>query len=122
MGTPFRLHGRDPETGLDCIGVLAAALVGCGQAAPLPAGYRLRMIAIDDWLPDPAALGFAPAVPPFEDGDVVLLRAGAVQFHLAIAAGGGSWIHAHAGLRRVVCSPAVPDGTVVHHWRPLAPN
>ena len=26
IGIPFRLHGRNPETGLDCVGVVAAAV------------------------------------------------------------------------------------------------
>ena len=30
-GAPFRLHGRDPVTGLDCIGVLAQSLEAFGQ-------------------------------------------------------------------------------------------
>jgi hypothetical protein len=42
VGAPFRLHGRDPETGLDCLGVLAAALAACGISARLPNGYVLR--------------------------------------------------------------------------------
>ena len=42
VGTRFRLHGRDPDTGLDCVGLLAASLAAIGRAAPLPNGYRLR--------------------------------------------------------------------------------
>ncbi len=26
IGTPFRLHGRDPATGLDCVGLVAEAM------------------------------------------------------------------------------------------------
>ncbi len=120
VGTRFLLHGRDPATGLDCIGLLAAALAGAGRAVSLPNGYTLRMRDPAGWLPPPDALGFTPAEPPFLPGDAVLLRLGAVQVHLAIAALDGGWIHAHAGLRRVVHQPALPDGTILHHWR-LAP-
>ncbi|HEX4847500.1 MAG TPA: hypothetical protein VFV30_05115, partial [Novosphingobium sp.] len=58
---------------------------------------------------------------PFVPGDVVLLAPGPAQFHLAIAAADGAWIHAHAGLRRVVREPGLPAGTQTHHWR-LLPN
>lgn len=120
VGARFLLHGRDPATGLDCIGLLAAALAGAGRPVTLPNGYALRMRDLAGWLPLPDALGFAPAEPPFLPGDAVLLRLGAVQVHLAIAATDGGWIHAHAGLRRVVHQPTLPDGTILHHWR-LAP-
>ncbi len=117
VGTRFLLHGRDPATGLDCIGLLAAALAGAGRAARLPNGYALRMRDPAGWLPRPEALGFMLAEPPFLPGDAVLLRLGAVQVHLAIAAPDGGWVHAHAGLRRVVHQPVLPDGTILHHWR-----
>lgn len=120
VGTRFLLHGRDPATGLDCIGLLAAALAGAGRPAALPNGYALRMRDPAGWMPPPEALGFIPAQPPFMPGDAVLLRLGAVQVHLAIAAPDGGWIHAHAGLRRVVHQSVLPDGTILHHWR-LAP-
>lgn len=121
VGTRFLLHGRDSATGLDCIGLLAAALAGAGRAVSLPNGYALRMRDPAGWLPPPEALGFASAEPPFLPGDAVLLRLGAVQVHLAIAALDGGWVHAHAGLRRVVHQPVLPDGTILHHWR-LAPS
>lgn len=121
LGTRFRLNGRDPTHGLDCIGLLEAALGRCGHAAPLPNGYSLRISDPAKWLPDPQACGFAPATAPVEAGDVVLLQIGPAQFHLAIHAADGGWIHAHAGLRRVVWQPAPPAGAIVQHWR-LAPS
>lgn len=120
IGCRFRLHGRDPATGLDCIGLLAAALAGAGRPAALPNGYGLRLRDPAAWLPDPEPLGFVRAQPPFAPGDAVLLRVGAAQVHLAIAAPDLGWVHSHAGLRRVVQQPALPDGTIIHHWR-LAP-
>jgi cell wall-associated NlpC family hydrolase len=119
VGTPFRLHGRNPATGLDCIGLLAAALADRGRRLAVPTGYPLRLRSLNGWLPDPAASGFALAEPPFIPGDVVMLQPGPAQFHLAIAAPGMGWIHAHAGLRRVVRDPALPAGPIIHHWRIL---
>ncbi|WP_317617053.1 hypothetical protein [Sphingobium sp. SCG-1] len=49
-------------------------------------------------------------------GDVVLVRAGAVQFHLMLKVPGG-FVHAHAGLRRVVEMPGEPLWPVVGVWR-----
>lgn len=120
VGTRFRLHGRDPATGLDCIGLFAAAMRCAGQPVTLPTGYPLRLNDIGAWLPDPAAYGFTEAGGSAKPGDVVMLRLGAAQFHLAIAAPEPGWIHAHAGLRRVVHSALLPAGHIVHHWR-MAP-
>ncbi|MCZ8173188.1 MAG: hypothetical protein O9272_15745 [Brevundimonas sp.] len=114
LGRPWRLHGRDPATGLDCIGVLGAAL---GPTARLPTGYPLRLRQLGAWLPDPAALGFAPAGDPVQPGDVVLIRVGPAQHHLAIAGHPDGWVHAHAGLRRVVHQADPPPGSWLGHWR-----
>ena len=102
VGTPFRLHGRDPATGLDCVGVLASALAACGSEARLPNGYALRNRVLPELGSFVAGSGFAAASGPVEPGDVLLVRAGPGQFHLLIAADNGGFIHAHAGLKRVV--------------------
>lgn len=122
VGVPFRLHGRDPRHGLDCIGLLGAALARIGRRIALPDDYPLRLARPDDWLPDSTACGFVLAAPPFAPGDVVLLRPTAAQVHLAIVGHGETWVHAHAGLRRVVIAPARPTGQILHHWRLRAPN
>lgn len=116
-GTPWRLHGRDPATGLDCIGLLAAALAAVGRPDRFPTGYPLRLRDLSGWLPDPAALGFRPAPELAEPGDVLLLQPGPAQVHLAIAGPGGGWVHAHAGLRKVVCQNRLPDGPILGRWR-----
>lgn len=119
VGSSFRLHGRDAATGLDCIGLLVAAMARCGHSLAVPTGYPLRLRTLTGWLPDPASCGFAEAEPPYAPGDVVMLQPGPAQFHLAIAAPGQGWVHAHAGLRRVVHDPELPTGPIIHHWRLL---
>ena len=119
VGTKFRLHGRDPATGLDCIGLLAAALAAIGKPAPLPTGYTLKLRRLENWLPDPAACGFAITEGPIIPGDVVLLELGPCQQHLAIALEAGRFIHAHARLRRVVEGSGPLPGVVRLHWRML---
>jgi cell wall-associated NlpC family hydrolase len=42
VGARFRLHGRDPATGLDCVGLAAWALRAGGFAGKVPDGYALR--------------------------------------------------------------------------------
>ena len=46
VDTPFRLHGRDPGTGLDCVGLVSAAMAASGGQPVPPAGYTLRNLAI----------------------------------------------------------------------------
>ena len=116
-GTRFRLHGRDPATGLDCVGVLAAALAAIGRGAPLPTGYRLRARAIPDLADAAQACGLVPARGGPRPGDVLLARTGPCQFHLAIAAAGDRFVHAHAGLRRVVVAAGPLPWPLAGHWR-----
>lgn len=120
VGTPFRLNGRDPAHGLDCLGVLEVGLAACGHSVRLPVGYRLHLTRLDDWLPRPASLGLIPAAGPVQPGDVLLLCPGPAQVHLVIAGQDHDFIHAHAGLRRTVRSPHRPAGALLGHWR-LAP-
>ncbi len=116
-GVSFRLHGRDPATGLDCIGLLGAAMARAGRPIPLPSGYPWRLRDIALWLPAPESCGFALASGKVRPGDVIMLQPGPAQFHLAIAARDNRWVHAHAGLRRVVISAELPAGPIVAHWR-----
>jgi cell wall-associated NlpC family hydrolase len=116
-GVPFRLHGREPATGLDCIGLLGAAMVRAGRPISLPSGYSWRLRDLTQWLPTPESCGFTDARGMVRSGDAVMLQPGPSQFHLAIAARDLRWVHAHAGLRRVVISAELPAGPIVAHWR-----
>lgn len=97
LGAPFRLGGRDPATGLDCVGLVASALGG----AEAPCGYALRNSAIDRHLAFAARAGFQPAAGPLERGDLILASPGPAQHHLLVALAPNRFVHAHAGLRRV---------------------
>ena len=125
VGTRFRLRGRDPATGIDCIGVLDCALRAAGCNAAVPADYQLRMrnlSRLDDWA---AAHGFRAMAGAFRPGDVAAFAVGPAQAHLAIAVDGAAdgpidgayFVHAHAGLGRVVCAPVPGDWPEIGHWR-----
>lgn len=116
LGVPFRLHGRDPATGLDCVGLVAAAITAMGRTPIVPRTYALRNSDITKLLAFAAANAFENRTGPIEAGDLILMKPGPAQFHLLIAEHSASFIHAHAGLRRVVRMPG-PLGLTVHrHW------
>lgn len=117
IGCPFRLHGRDPATGLDCVGLVTAALESTGARTVAPSGYGLRNLSIAQWLPLALQSGLVPATGPAQPGDVLLIALAHSQHHLVIAASGQGVIHAHAGLRRVVLQPLDPAWKVCAHWR-----
>lgn len=117
VGTPFRLHGRDPARGLDCVGLVAAALAAAGRPSRAPTGYRLRQVAIDAFLDAAAVAGLEDAAGRIAPGDVLLVRPGSAQHHLVVASAGGGFIHAHAGLGRIVVTPAPLTWPIVRHWR-----
>jgi len=118
-GSPFRLHGRDPATGLDCVGLVAEALERCGRFPQVPQGYSLRSLSIARLLRFAPANGFAPLGPsePSGPGDLILLRPSAIQAHLAVALASGAFVHAHAGLGRVVIEPGAFPWPVAARWR-----
>ena len=117
VGAPFRLHGRDPATGLDCVGVVAAALAAIGCAVEAPAGYALRNRSITGLLGLADANGLVEARAPLAPGDLVLVRPGPAQHHLLIAIAADSFVHAHAGLRRVVAQPGPLPWPIERRWR-----
>ena len=120
VGTPFRLHGRDPVTGLDCVGLVAAALERAGRKAAAPAGYRMRNAEIGPLLRFAGAAGLVPASGPLQPGDILLVVTGPLQHHLLVAGRAGLFIHAHAGLGRVVAMPGPVPWPVVRRWSPTA--
>ncbi|RYE96206.1 MAG: peptidoglycan endopeptidase [Oxalobacteraceae bacterium] len=116
LGCRFRLHGRDPATGLDCVGLVVAALKAIGRPVRPPTGYGLRNRRIDAALVPPA--GLVETSGNIQPGDIVLAAPGPLQHHLLIAGRDGCrFIHAHAGLRRVVETPGPIPWPLLHHWR-----
>ena len=117
IGTRFRLHGRDRETGLDCIGLVGTALTDCGREVRYPQGYRLRNADIARWLDFAEANRLRACTGPIRRGDILLTRPGPAQHHLLVALGGDRFVHAHAGLRRVVRQHLPLVEPPLMHWR-----
>ena len=95
---------------------IAASLAEVGRPVLAPIGYRLRQGAIDGFLDAASRSGLAETTGPVEPGDVLLVRPGPAQHHLVVAAAGG-FVHAHAGLGRIVLTPPPLEWPVEHHWR-----
>lgn len=114
VGAPFRLGGRDPVTGLDCVGLVASAR---GEGVATPGGYRLRNSSIATYLDFAARAGFHAATGPMTRGDLILARPGPAQHHALVVVGCDHFIHAHAGLRRVVAHLGPLPWPVEAHWR-----
>lgn len=117
IGVPFRLHGRDPAAGLDCVGLVASALTAMGRVPIIPRAYSLRNSDIAELLTFASANAFEDHAGPIEPDNLILVRPGPAQFHLLIAEHSGSFIHAHAGLRRVVRMPGRLAWTIDRQWR-----
>lgn len=114
VGARFRLHGRDPATGLDCVGLAALAMRAEGFEGKVPSGYALRSGDAARAIREIDAAGLERAADA-RPGDLLLLRTGPGQLHFAIDAGSGI-VHADAMLRRVTERPGT-RWPVIGRWR-----
>ena len=115
LGVSFRLHGRDTVGGFDCVGLVADVLLHVGFEAQAPADYSLR----GRFSKQVFAFFNHPVLTPvrtLQNGDFLAVRTATRQIHLMIAVNGG-FVHAHAGLRRVVLTPAPLPWPIMGHWR-----
>ena len=110
IGVRFRPQGRTRETGLDCVGLAAAAL-----QVDAPRDYPLRGGSAERTAEMLAAAGLRRA-DVLRAGDLVLVAAGPAQLHLGIFTGTGL-VHSDAGLRRVVERPGPLPWPIIHIWR-----
>lgn len=117
IGCPFRLHGLDPATGLDCVGLVVASLVAIGRRPVAPRGYGLRNLGVEQWLAFAERSGLEPATESVGGDEVLLAALGYGQHHLMITTDQHEVVHAHAGLRRVVRQRRDPASRISARWR-----
>lgn len=113
VGTRFRPQGRAAD-GLDCVGVVLAAFRLDPRA--VRKDYELR--GEDPVELDAALLKHFRRLPARQlaPGDVMLMTVAAGQLHLGVRTSDG-FVHAHAGLRRVVETPGMPEWPLVRVYR-----
>ena len=114
VGTPFRAQGRDPASGLDCIGLVLCA---CGLPANyVRQDYRLRGDYRQE-LRDGLDKRFRRVSKrEVQAGDLILASISDDQCHLVILTERG-FVHADASLRRVVETPGLPPWSVIGYYR-----
>lgn len=113
VGTRFRLQGRG-EGGLDCVGVVLATFGIPSDAGPQD--YRLRGIRLADVRAALETQFRRVRKAELRAGDVMLLDAGYGQLHLGVRTSIG-FVHAHAGIRRVVETPGLPQWPLLGVYR-----
>jgi murein DD-endopeptidase / murein LD-carboxypeptidase len=114
VGVRFRPQGRDPATGLDCVGVVL-------QVFEIPAervrrDYRLTGNRANE-IEAELSRYFEPVRrTESRAGDVVLCSLRTGQLHLAVHCG-CSFVHADARARRVVEMPGAPQWRILGTYR-----
>lgn len=113
LGTRFRAQGRDPQMGLDCLGLAMIAHRIDGRMVRrdyrLHGDYRRELMA--------GLTSEFRRVPPSQRraGDLILIRVAYNQYHLAIRTPEG---FVHADVRRgVVETPGAPPWPIVATYR-----
>ena len=110
IGTRFRPQGRSRETGLDCIGLVAAAIAAERVRSDCP----LRGGSTDEIEAELARAGMR-RIDQADTGCVLVMRSGPEQLHLGIWTG-TALVHADAAVRRIVERPGSPPWPVLSFW------
>ena len=113
VGTRFRPQGRCSE-GLDCVGLVIATF-GI-EPAEVRRNYRLSHADREEM--ERTLKRFFRTVPiaSARPGDVLLMAVNERQLHLGVRTAAG-FVHAHAGIGRVVETPGEPQWDLVGVFR-----
>jgi hypothetical protein len=113
VGTRFRPQGRGPD-GLDCVGVLVATFEL--DERTVARNYRQRGPALDTIHAELMREFWRVPLTQLKCGDVMFMSIDERQAHLGVRTDAG-FVHAHAGLRRVVETPGMPEWPVLAVYR-----
>ena len=115
VGTRFRVQGRTPGLGLDCVGVVLVAARAAGIVPASLSAYALGSDHEADIEPVLAQVGCKFVVSALP-GDILVIAPSTRQRHLAIVTKAGV-VHAHAGLGRIVEGPVDAGWAIVGAYR-----
>ena len=119
VGARFRPQGRDPASGLDCVGLVLRAYAI--PDAGVPRDYRMSGNEPDRIERQLRRFFGVVDCATRSAGDVLLCRICIGHCHLAVDCG-GSFIHADARLRRVVEVPGSPPWPILAACRAANSN
>src|SRR3546814_11724029 len=119
VGVRFRPQGKDPVTGLDCVGLVWAAYAAAGRRLVRPANYPLRGWGLERIEGALAVADFVRADDAMRVGDVALIGHPAGQYHLGMI-GHATFIHAHPGRPPVVAPHLDTPVSAAARWRVAA--
>lgn len=102
LGVKWKHQGRNPESGLDCLGLVVQVAKDMGMTPHDPVDYTKspdgqRLLAELNTQLNP--------VVDYDTGDILLIRMGTNPQHLAFVTESGGIIHSYANIRRVVEHP-----------------
>lgn len=108
LGTPFRLQGRDPAIGIDCVGLVI--LAGGIEGAPKP-DYRRRGNHLRSFLDRSNRWFRRVSARTARPGDIAIIECGPKSWHVGVI-DDGALIHADPRVGRVVRRPGALPGAV----------
>lgn len=118
LGTPFRHQGRDPDVGLDCVGLVVAAHAAVGLDLSGRTDYPRRPSADELRSALRRELRQVPTGLPWGPGDVLQIREGGGRYgrHTAVALGNGKMAVADpgSGVRVRTIRPEAVEGVFRH--------
>ncbi len=100
IGIPYVFRGRDPEVGLDCLGLVVEAFKCAGASFPDPIEYQENWVEYgNDHLRENRPESWRPVEEPYEPLDVIFLRMNRekVPSHIGLHVGDGRVLHMPTG-------------------------
>lgn len=113
VGQRFRPQGRG-EHGLDCVGVIVATF--SIDPRTVRSDYALSGNSLKELEASLRSHFRKVARTHLRSGDLMVMSAGRDQLHLGVRTDVG-FVHAHAGIRRVVETPGLPNWPLLSVYR-----